>query len=135
MSRMSTWQMPQWGRRLVLVGAVVAIVLGIAEVITGGTLGGAFLLIVGSVTLSGVLRQMRPQWLGVDAVNSYHMVKAYAFFALCSVGGAAVFVLAVLGVLRNPALFAVLGLAASGIGTYVVVTEFRTLRRNVKGSP
>jgi hypothetical protein len=60
-------------------------------------------------------------------------MKAYAFLGVCfvvsTVGGVALFISALLGDMRDPALYAVLGLAAAGIGIYTMGTVLRD-RRN-----
>ncbi|HXN38907.1 MAG TPA: hypothetical protein VN892_12785 [Solirubrobacteraceae bacterium] len=122
-------QIPQ-SRKLFVIAALVAVVLGIVELITGKLAIGVLLVAVGSVTLGGVLRQLNLQRRGRDSVSSYQVMKAYAFFVGCSVGGAALIVLAVLGLVHEPVLLGFLGLVASGGGTFMVVDGLRARRKS-----
>jgi hypothetical protein len=112
------------------IGAIVAVVSGIVELITGKLAIGIFLVAVGSATLGGVLRQLNLQRRGRNAVSSYQVMKAYAFFGGCSVGGAALFVFAVLGLVHEPLLLGFLGLVAAGGGTFMVVDGLRARRKS-----
>lgn len=123
---------PQRTGKLAPIGASVCIVWGILDLVTGGIATGVILVAVGSVTLGGVVRQAKRRRNG-GAVSSFHIIKAYVFlgvcFVVCTVGGLALFIIALLGDMREPALYAVVGLAAAGIGTYTVVTLHRDRRR------
>lgn len=126
---------PQRGEKLTLIGASACIVWGILEVVTGGIVVGTFMVAVGSVTTGGVARQAKRRRDG-GATSSFHIMKAYAFLAVCFVvctgGGLALFVIALLGDMRDPALYSVVGLAAAGIGIFVVATVLRDRIENRK---
>ena len=117
-------------RKFGLLAACVAVVLGAADVATGGTELGLLLVGLGLAAIIGYLSQRSRERRGLPAATEYHVAKAYAFFAVCAIGGAVVFGLAILGVMKHPAVYAVFGLAALAIGGYVLVSSVRDKRRS-----
>jgi hypothetical protein len=108
-------------RRLILIGSVIAILFGVADLAIGHVASGVFLATLGALTLVAVLRRWRDERRDVKAVTSFQVIKAYSFFGICVLGGIALFLLAVVGAVREPVLQGSLGLVAAGIGAYVLV--------------
>jgi hypothetical protein len=108
-------------RGLILAGSVISIAFGVIDLALGHVASGVFLAGLGSLTLISVLRRWRDESRGVKVVTSFRMIKAYSFVGVCALGGIALFVLAVMGAVREPILLGTLGLIATGGSIYVLV--------------
>lgn len=108
-------------RGLILTGSVISIAFGVIDLALGHVAGGVFLVGFGSGTLVSVLRRWRNELKGVKAVTSFQVIKAYGFVGVCALGGVTLFVLAVMGSVREPVLLGALGLIAGGVSMYVLV--------------
>jgi hypothetical protein len=117
---------PQLGR-LLLIGSGIAIVLGVFELIRSHVPLGVLLIALGSVPLVGVLKRTRDRRIGLGQATasgeatSFQLIKAYAFFSILALGGIAVFLLAVVGAIKEPVFYGPVGLVVAAIATYVLV--------------
>jgi hypothetical protein len=106
-------------RKLILAGAVIVIAFGVTDVAMGHVAGGVLFVGIGSITSVAVLSTTRQA--GAKAITSFQMIKAYSFFGVCALGGVALFVLAVAGVVREPVLLGALGLITASGSLYVII--------------
>ena len=107
-------------RGLILIGSVISTAFGAIDLALGHVTGGIFLAGVGSMTLISVLRRWRNERREVRGVTSFPLIKAYSFVGACAVGGIALFVLSVMGAVRQPVLLGTLGLIAAGGSIYAL---------------
>src|SRR5439155_19657030 len=109
--RANTRSFPRWLRVLIPVGLALCTVEGIIRLVYGEIVSGIVLLglAAGVIVLHGV-KAKRAERL---KSTSFLVVQAFVFFGAISVGGVALFVLAVLGRIAIPS--GVLGLMA-GVG-------------------
>jgi hypothetical protein len=112
-------QMTSRLRKLILAGSAILIAFGVTDATIGHVAGGVFFVGIGSITSISVLRSSRRA--GAKAVTSFQVIKAYSFFGVCALGGVALFVLSVAGVVREPVLLGALGLIIASGSLYVIV--------------
>jgi hypothetical protein len=107
-------------RRLIVTGGVISIGFGVMDITTEHVTGGIFFVGLGSLTLISVIRRWRGQQKGVTGVTSFQMLKAGGFFGICALTGIALFVLSVMGAVRDPVVLGAAGLISVGLSAYVV---------------
>jgi hypothetical protein len=108
-------------RRLILAASVISIAFGVMGLALRHVASGVLLAGLGSIALLSVLHQWRNERSGSRQITSFQLIKAYSFFSMIALGGLAVFVLAVVGAVREPVVSGTLGLLAAGLTIYVLV--------------
>jgi hypothetical protein len=108
-------------RRLILAVSVISIASGVVGLALGHVASGVLLAGLGSVAPSSVLYHWKNKRRGSGQIASFQLIKAYSFFGMIALGGIVVFLLAVVGAVREPVVSGTLGLAATGLATYVLV--------------
>jgi hypothetical protein len=111
---------PSW-RRLIIIGSGLSIAFGVQGLVAGNVASGVFLGALGFFTLVGVLRHWEGSRKDEKERLPFYMIKAYCFFGIGGICGIAMFLLAIMGNLREPVLFGVMGLCLAGIAAYVLV--------------
>ena len=109
------WFIAPATERLVLVCAGASVIFGVVDLVDGGIASGVLFVALGLGMACGMLLQVRRSRTGDAAPNTYHVAKALLFFGLCAVGGAVLFVLAIVGATAHPVPDAVVGLTVSGL--------------------
>jgi hypothetical protein len=108
-----------WTRTIAMIGPVGAAALGIADLVAERVIAGIVLLVLSGLA---TLAWWRGGSGGERAKQHAARIHAIVFFGLCGLAGTAVFVLAVVGVMREPAFYAPIG-AVAALGSAFVLVE------------
>jgi hypothetical protein len=128
------------------VGAVVILIFGIVDLSEGRTVPGIYALVLGFLSL-GAYRRMRQragatpsqggppgevasseQDTATPVWRSAMVIEGLAFFALCTVGCATIFILALLGRVQDARALGFLAALGTLVGAYALIRAIRTVR-------
>jgi hypothetical protein len=108
-------------RKLILIGSGLSIVFGILGLAAEHVASGVLLVTLGSLTLVSTLGRWRDERRGAQIASSFAIIKAYSFFGIGGLCGIALFVLALIGAVREPVVYGSAGLILAGMAAYVLV--------------
>jgi hypothetical protein len=114
-------------RKSILVGSSLSILFGILGLAAEHVASGVLLVTLGFLTLISVLGRWRAERRGEQTASSFAIIKAYSFFGISGLCGVTLFVLAIIGVVREPAVYGSAGLILARMAAYVLVKS--TIRR------